>query len=192
MAMADLGFEPATPYRINALYGEPLEIFCQKLLGCDEETCKAFRNGIHKYQNIYLPEKGELYRGTEKMLQELTDLGFNLAICSNAGTDYIELVISSLGLTGVFSILQGRDGHASKTERIKRIIKRTGCSFAVMTGDRYHDIEAARDNAIPSIGCLYGYGKPAEMQKADYTVSRPSEIVEVMKIILETTTDTGN
>ncbi len=186
MAMADLGFEPAAPDRINELYGEPLEIFCQKLLGCDEITCRAFRDGIRKHQNTYLPEKGELYSGTLEMLQELTNMGFNLAVCSNAGSDYIELVLSSLGISGFFSILQGRDGYASKTRRIKRIINRTDSSFTVMTGDRYHDIEAARENAIPSIGCLYGYGKPEEMRKADYTVSRPSEIVEVMKIIMET------
>ncbi len=185
MAMTDLGFQPAAPESINALYGEPLEVFCQKLLNCTDETCRKFRNGIRKYQKITLPERGELYPGTPRMLSELKRMGFNLAVCSNAGLVYIELVTNSLGIADMFYLLEGRDGQSSKTRRIERIMSSTGSSFTVMVGDRYHDIEAAAENSIPSIGCLYGYGKPEEMQKADYTACSPSEIVDIVRKLLE-------
>ena len=185
MAMEDLGFQPAAPSSINALYGEPLEIFCQKLLKCSAETCRKFRNGIRRYQKITLPAKGELYPGTHEMLSDLKGMDFKLAICSNAGLSYIELVTGSLGIADMFSLFEGRDGQASKTSRIGSILSSTGSSFTVMVGDRYHDIEGAEENSIPSIGCLYGYGKPEEMQKADYTVSSPFEIVDIIRNLME-------
>ena len=185
MAMEDLGFQPAAPASINALYGEPLEIFCQKLLNCDDETCQKFRNGIRKYQRITLPERGELYPGTREMLSDLRKMGFNLAVCSNAGLEYIELVTDSLGIADMFSLLEGRDGQPSKTRRIGSIMSNTGASFTVMVGDRYHDIDGAAENSIPSIGCLYGYGNPEEMQKADYTAGSPFEIVGIVRNLME-------
>ncbi len=181
MAMKDLGFKPADPASINALYGEPLEVFCQKLLDCSDEICMKFRSGIHRYQKITLPQRGELYPGTAEMLSDLTEMGFNLAVCSNAGLTYIELVTGSLGIADMFSLFEGRDGTPSKTRRVGNIMSSTGSSFTVMVGDRYHDIEAAAANSIPSIGCLYGYGKPEEMQKADYTACNPAEIAEIIK-----------
>ncbi|MCD4775680.1 MAG: HAD family hydrolase, partial [Candidatus Aegiribacteria sp.] len=183
MAMADLGFRPAEPDDINALYGEPLEVFCRKLLNSGDDTCREFRNGIRRHQIITLREKGALYPGTREMLSALKDMGFNLAVCSNADMDYIELVTSSLGIADMFSLIEGKDGHASKTLRLKKIIEKSRSSFSVMVGDRYHDIGAALENSIPSIGCLYGYGDPAEMQKANHTVSRPAEIVDVIRML---------
>ena len=184
MAMEDLGYEPAAPASINALYGEPLEVFCRKLLECNDEICLKFRNGIRRYQKITLPERGKLYPGTRKMLSDLKKMGFSLVVCSNAGLSYIELVTGSLGIAEMFSLLEGRDGTPSKTRRVGSIMSRTGSSFTVMVGDRYHDIEAAAENSIPSIGCLYGYGKPSEMQKADYTACKPAEIVDIIKKLL--------
>ena len=181
MAITDLGFPPSAAEDINALYGEPLEVFCRKLLDDNEENCAAFRDGIRRHQKITLPESGELYPGIHRMLQEISELGYTLAICSNAGMEYIELVTDSLGIRDMFSILLGRDGLASKTNRVKEIIRRTESHLAVMIGDRYHDIEAALENGIPSIGCVYGYGKSEEMDKADFSVNSPSEIPGILR-----------
>ena len=184
MAMIDLGYQPAAPERINALYGEPLEVFCRELLKCDDEVCREFRNGIRRHQKITLPQRGELYPGTAEMLSDLVEMGFNLAVCSNAGLTYIELVTGSLGIADMFSLIEGRDGTPSKTRRVENIMSSTGSSFTVMVGDRYHDIEAAAENSIPSIGCLYGYGKPEEMQRADYTACNPAEIADIVRKLL--------
>lgn len=185
MAMTDLGFPPAPPEDINSLYGEPLEVFCRKLLNDNGDNCRAFRDGIRRHQKNTLPESGELYPGILKMLQEVSSLGFILAICSNAGMDYIELVTGSLSIRRMFSMLQGRDGSASKTERVKEIIRITGSKLAVMVGDRYHDIEAAFENGIPAIGCAYGYGGPDEMENADFVVKSPSEIAGILSELVQ-------
>ncbi len=185
MAMADLGLSPASPEAINALYGEPLDEFCRVLLGSGGRSCEDFRLGIRKHQKVTLPQSGTLYPGTGEMLEELRDMGFGLAVCSNAGLDYIRLVTGSLGIEDFFGIMVGQDGNASKTGRVGDIIQRTGNGFTVMVGDRYHDIRAARENGIPSIGCLFGYGGPGEMEPADRTVTAPSEIPTAVRELME-------
>lgn len=184
MAMTDLGFKPASPEAINALYGEPLEEFYRVLLG-GGGSCADFQMGIRKHQKVTLPQSGALYPGTGKMLQELRNMGLDLAVCSNAGLDYIRLVTGSLGIEDFFGIMVGQDGNASKTDRVRKIIRRAGNGFAVMVGDRYHDIQAARENGIPSIGCLYGYGGAGEMEPADRTVTAPSGIPTAVRELME-------
>jgi len=183
-AMADLGHPPAEPEEINALYGEPLEVFCSRLLGRGGSTCSAFREGIRRHQQTTLRESGALYPGIAAMLEELGRMGLSLSICSNAGLDYIRLVTSCLGIEGFFDMLMGVEDGRPKSERVRDMISSSGSDFAVMVGDRYHDIRAARENGIPSIGCLYGYGSEKEMEAADHAVEDPSAIPSVVARIL--------
>ncbi len=51
-----------------------------------------------------------------------------------------------------------------------------------MVGDRRHDIQGAKANAIPAVGVLYGYGARDELEAAgaDYI----AETVEQLKNLL--------
>ena len=52
-----------------------------------------------------------------------------------------------------------------------------------MVGDRYHDIEAAKECGLASMGALYGYGSREEFDTygADYIAE---SVKDVAKIIL--------
>lgn len=45
----------------------------------------------------------------------------------------------------------------------------------VMVGDRKYDVEGAQANGIAAIGVTYGYGEPAELEKA-----RPEQIARTV------------
>ena len=49
-----------------------------------------------------------------------------------------------------------------------------------MVGDRIFDLEAAKANHIPFVGCLYGFG-PNELSKADIVVEHASEITQAIE-----------
>lgn len=179
LALCDLGIEPASPLRINALYGEPLEIFCNELLPVEQRNlCEDFRDGVRNHQRITLPESGELYPGTVEMLRALRKIGFSLGICSNASEDYIDLVLDTLGIAGFFSIIRGRGADGSKTGRILEMITEVDADLSIVVGDRYHDMRAAIENRVPGIGCAYGYGSTLEMEEAHFLVNSPREVVE--------------
>jgi phosphoglycolate phosphatase-like HAD superfamily hydrolase len=52
-------------------------------------------------------------------------------------------------------------------------------SYHIVAGDRIHDIMAARDNGLISIGCAYGYGFD-EIKEADYVAQSASEIKTII------------
>jgi len=180
-ALEEIGVTGIDDDRINSLYGEPLEVFASELLGRGGGDADAFREGIRRHQRITLPEYGELYPGVGEMLSEASSSGWTLAVLSNAGLDYIELVTSTLDIRRYFGHLRGRDGgDGRKTARLLDLMTETGCSLAVMSGDRYHDIEASIEAGIPSIGCAYGYGAPFEISRATHIVRSAPEITPLL------------
>lgn len=167
---------------INSLYGEPLEEFCRVLTGRnDRKTFKRFMAGVRLHQSVTIPERGALYPGTVKMLDELEERGFDLAVLSNAHMDYMEEVTGSLGIRDCFKELVGRGSEASKTNRLKRMAE--GYDFTVMVGDRYHDIQAARELSLPAIACVYGYGGSEEHTGA-LKADSPGEVLELIEELL--------
>ncbi|MCK5840904.1 MAG: HAD family hydrolase [Candidatus Sabulitectum sp.] len=179
-AAKDVTGNEEPPYSlINSLYGEPLEVFCKVLAGSDEPAvCKVFTERVKFHQAITLPLKGKLYPGVRKMLADLQSMGFDLAVLSNAHTDYIVLVTETLGIRDFFTNLTGRTEEASKTTRLFEMSR--NYDFTVMTGDRYHDIQAGLENSFPVIACSYGYG-PAEEHQGAISVNHVKEIVPLIK-----------
>ena len=174
------GAEPSYDL-INSLYGEPLEVFCSVLAGTEDpaKICE-FRERVQFHQAVTLVESGALYPGVQQMLEELKTNGFNLAVLSNAHRDYIVLVTETLGIRHCFVSLTGRSSEPSKAARLAKLGR--GYDITIMVGDRYHDIQAGLENAMPVIACSYGYGKDEEHQGA-IRVGSVEEIVPVIEKI---------
>jgi len=54
-----------------------------------------------------------------------------------------------------------------------------GCDQTVVVGDRIHDIEAGRAAGAYTVGCLYGFGDPRELDEADWQVENVRELQEL-------------
>ena len=61
---------------------------------------------------------------------------------------------------------------------VGKIISKFPNSKSATVGDRIHDIEAAKENDILSVGALYGYGKD-EPKKADVTINKFSDLLNI-------------
>ena len=51
-----------------------------------------------------------------------------------------------------------------------------------MGGDRANDIEGAKENGLPSIGVLWGYGDEEELAGATSLVSTPQELLDYLRL----------
>ena len=51
---------------------------------------------------------------------------------------------------------------------------------AVMIGDTYFDLEGAKENNVPFIGVLFGYGSRLEMKEANYFVDSIPELEKIL------------
>ncbi len=163
---------------IIANIGEKSKDFINNLLHDKEiEDHDKIMNEFNVYEKLMISEKGKLYSKVKDMLEELEELGYTLAICSNGSTEYIDLVLSTCKIKHFFKYIKGRSMTQSKSEVLRDIINECEPDFAIVVGDRYHDFESAKDNNIPSVGVSYGYGNENELVKANLISHNTEEIV---------------
>lgn len=155
----------------------------KRLLGpLGEKEIQLWKNDIKKYEFELMAEKAKCFEGVEEMLTTLKSLGYKLAICSNAFLNHIQHVLCAVGISGFFDEIGSLECGGSKGEVLQFLLRKIEFEQACMVGDRAFDIQAARENGLPVIGCAYGYASE-EIQEADIVVKVPGEIVEAVKML---------
>ncbi len=120
----------------------------------------------------------ELYPQAENILMKLKDQGYNLVFLSNCKRAYMEAHIKQFRLKHYFSGFYCSEdfGFIPKHEIFKTIKDNYSGDYIVI-GDRFQDMEIAKMHNLPSVGCLYGYGTPDELQHATYKINNLSDIL---------------
>ena len=126
--------------------------------------------------------EGALYDGTEEVLTDLKKSGYTLIFLSNCRFHYLERHKRVFKLDRFFDYFYCCEAFdfIPKYEIFRRIAPNHEGGFIVI-GDRFHDIETAAQNGLPSIGCGYGFGSAEELAKADIIVKRIQEIPEAVE-----------
>jgi phosphoglycolate phosphatase len=130
--------------------------------------------------------KGMLYPQTLEVLDQLTFLANQMALCTNGPKEYVERVMHTKGLKKYFDYFrfhQGRNDH--KVSKVRDILNRTKIRPAIVIGDRYDDIFAANLNGILSIGVSYGYGTMEEISSAHAIAESPSKLPTLVLSLIE-------
>lgn len=126
--------------------------------------------------------KSVLYKGSKEALRKLCDLGHRLFFLSNCAHNYMELHKQAHGLSEFYTdFFCSEDfGYIPKPE-IFTSIKEKYAGDYIIVGDRYFDLEMAWKHSLKSVGCLYGYCEPHELDKADILISDISELPDAVK-----------
>lgn len=74
-------------------------------------------------------------------------------MCTNGTNGYVRKIVSALELAPYFTYLQGAEPGCTKSDTLKIVLDKIRPDKAVMVGDRHHDMQAARDNGLPFVGC---------------------------------------
>lgn len=162
----------------------------------DEDTNKLFFGSRHKelayefwkkveyYQETRYKDKFNTYDGVIELLISLKEKGYLLSICSNADINYIELVCKRLKLIEYMDFLQPLVLGKTKNDTLGMLLEKVKPDKSIMVGDRYFDMEAARTNRIPFIGCEYGFARESELDKGDILVKKPMDIVKAIERLI--------
>ena len=167
-----------------------------RLMGCvDEEIYQGLLPGapMERFQEFMALTAEAEYRnidryhgtfdGVPEMLRRLSDSGYILAVCTNGTNGYVKKIVQALELAPYFTYLQGAEPGCTKSDTLKMVLEKIRPDKAVMVGDRHHDLQAARDNGLPFVGCQYGY-LPREVDEADFRVSAAAEIPRAVKALI--------
>lgn len=163
---------------ISSTFGMRADDYVPLLLpGVDEQTKLRYLDRVRILEQQNIVTMGKSFDEVPEMLSEIRSRGIHTAVCSNASSRYIHMVLDTLGLSDQIDDIQELIPGMTKDDTLRLLLERVHPSRAVMIGDTILDIHAARANGLPSIGCLYGY-RPEQAAHADVTVSQASEIPE--------------
>lgn len=180
----DLGFEESDRETIIGCYGKVFIDFMNTIFpGADASVFEEYKKLITVADKKHI-NSAKTYPGIEEMLSKLEEDGYELAVCSNASGHYIEMVLNALKIKQKIDYIQALEDHMnSKGESLRSLLDEVKPEKAIMVGDTMFDKQAASENGIPFVGCLYGY-RPHEMVDLENVASQPGEIPELINNIM--------
>jgi phosphoglycolate phosphatase len=167
--------------------GPPLRGSFRRLLATEdpllvEEAMRLYRE---RFSDIGLFEN-EVYEGIPEALAELTSQGVRLYVATSKPEVFAVRILDKFGLSRYFeqifgTDLEGRREH--KGEVISHLIDRSNPNTPIMVGDRSHDVIGAKENGLPCLGVLYGFGSPEELKEAGAVAlcETPASLVETLR-----------
>nr|WP_318540663.1 HAD hydrolase-like protein [Terribacillus saccharophilus] len=125
---------------------------------------------------------GALYPNVQEILHYLHENNYKIFIASNGLTLYLHAIVTYYNLdkwvTETFSIQQNRT--LNKGDLVRTIIDKYKIKAGTVVGDRISDINAAKDNALVSIGCNFDFANAAELAHADHVINDLSELQYIL------------
>jgi len=171
-AMSAIGREAPSDEALLKFIGPPTHDAFRELLGTDdlELNTRTIRIYRERYSTLGLFENS-VYPGIAEGVAALARAGVPLYVVTSKPEVFAKQIIAHFGLAPHFrrvygSELNGERSH--KGELIAHVLDQEGIapSAATMIGDRLHDIRGAKQNAVRSVGILWGYGSRAELTEA--------------------------
>ncbi|APF39294.1 phosphoglycolate phosphatase (plasmid) [Chelatococcus daeguensis] len=122
------------------------------------------------------------YPGVPEVLHELKRRGLRLAVVTNKPYAATMDILEALGLAGFFGAVIGGDSLPERKPHpapLQAALARLEVSpeAAIMVGDNYHDVEAARAAGVRAFAVTYGYShRPHAELGADRLLDTMSEL----------------
>lgn len=193
-ALDSFGIEAPEWEELDFFIGPPLLVTFQERFEQSatdaEKLVKKFRE---RYTNTGLYES-EFYPNIPALLKALKNDGMKLGIASSKPINYVEELLIKADLKDLFDNISAVSFNAdceSKQSIIERCVSALGIQpeEALMVGDRFYDIDGARENNIDSIGVLWGYGNKFELIEsgAKYVIDKVEDIETIALGMFERT-----
>ena len=141
--------------------------------------------GLRLYHLLW---NSEVYSGIPKLLQKLKADGKTLIIATSKPETFAVQIAEHFEIDAYFDLIAGSNldnTRSKKAQVIEYALETLGIldrAHAVMIGDREHDIKGAKKTGLRSIGVLYGYASPGELENAgaDFTANSPEELYTII------------
>jgi phosphoglycolate phosphatase len=173
--------------------GPPLGDSFQRYYNFSKEQSEE---AIIKYREYYKPigmYESELYDGIIDLLEIVKKQGGKIVLATSKPELTARTLLSHFKADSYFELITGASEDLSlhkKGDVIRYAMNKINIpkEQAIMIGDREQDIFGAKENDLPSIGVLYGFGDRVELENAgaDYIVKDTKELKELMLAMCET------
>lgn len=182
-ALEKFGITETDTSQLYKFIGPPLWDSFSRYYGFSKEQADEAVRYYREYYNDEGIFENAAYEGIDGLLETLSRMGRTLVVATSKPTVSAERVLRHFGLDGYFAFVAGSEFDGTRSKKAEVIAYAlANCNIepsqAVMVGDREHDVIGAKQNGVPTVGVLYGYGDRAELEAAgaDFIVKDIGEL----------------
>ena len=188
--LEDMGREVPSMKDLLRWVGPPMpESFATRGGMSSSEVAEAIRIYRARYLDVGVYD-AKLFDGVAALLRGLKDAGAHLAIATSKPTTPATIMLEHFTLSDFFDVTScaaDDETRGSKAEVVEDALaglrqKGLPTDNAIMVGDRIHDVEGAGHHGIDTIMVRWGYGGPAEWEKAHHVVDTPRQLHQALGI----------
>lgn len=171
-ALKKHGIENHDRRELYCFIGPPLLDSFMKYYGFSKEQAMQ---AILDYRE-YFSDRGIFenipYDGVYDMLQTLQDQGKKLVLATSKPEEFALRILERFDLASYFDLVVGATMDEKRSKKgdviahALSLLQPYEPGSIIMIGDREHDILGAKENGLPAIGVLYGYGTREELEAA--------------------------
>ena len=168
-ALREAGMAVPPREQLYRFIGPPLLEEFQAVYGLDEAGARRLLAGFRAYFEETGIWENRVYDGVPEMLARLREAGLRLVLATSKPEVFARRILERFGLMPYFHTVAGSDcaeTRARKGQVVAYALEQSGARRALMVGDRRHDVDGARENGLPCLGVLYGYGSREELAAA--------------------------
>lgn len=187
-ALSKFGIDETDDNKLRKFLGPPLISSFMEFYGFSKEKVQK---AVEYYREYFVPHgifENEVYSGIPKLLQKLKADGKTLIIATSKPETFAVQIAEHFEIDSYFDLIAGSNldnTRSKKAQVIEYALETLGIldrAHAVMIGDREHDIKGAKKTGLRSIGVLYGYASPGELENAgaDFTANSPEELYTII------------
>ena len=152
---------------------------------------RSVRKGRHLYREYYADKgifENRVYDRIPETLAALAARGKKLYVATSKPEFFAEKILEHFQLAPYFSGVAGATMDETRTRKADVIAYALGRFSlpqvqSVMIGDRMHDVAGAKQNKLPCIGVLYGFGSREELLAAgaDMLAETPEALLPLLQ-----------
>jgi phosphoglycolate phosphatase len=145
--------------------------------------------GFIDHYSAHIADQSRPFPGLESALDQLTENGFGLAVCTNKLEMLSRKLLDALDLTRRFAFICGQDTFGApkpNPDTLRKTVAAASGSMthAIMVGDSETDVLTARAAGIPIIAVDFGYTpRPIAEFRPDRVICRFSELPDAITSI---------
>ena len=187
-ALSACGIDEPDLSRLTRFIGPPLIPAFEQFYGLSQAQSEF---ALKKYRERFSTKgirENRIYSGVPELLNSLKERGKSIALATSKPEQFAVQILETFDIIKYFDNVTGAtfDNRISKkADVIEEVFRRLGQpdrSRAVMVGDRSYDILGAKECSIRSVGVLFGYSEPGELEKsgADFIAEDMSSLRSIL------------
>jgi phosphoglycolate phosphatase len=187
--LAEEGLRQVDLDEVKSMIGDGVAKLVERALSATGGGLSRLPALVARFLQIYevnASRHTEAYPGVADTLAGLRGLGLPLAVVTNKPYAATIEILEALGLRAYFDAVIGGDTLPERKPHpapILAALRRLGVApeAALMVGDNYHDVQAARAAGVRAFAVTYGYShKPHAELGADRLINTMSELLPIV------------